>query len=666
MGYFDLLSVFALPFLILTAALLLLGLLCPDRIVDGYASALFGFAILLWVQGSFLMGNYGVFDGRGLNWEHSRLPGWADASIWIFVLAAAVRFSAHIAGRVPFMSGLLLLLQLSLMLVLGGTSREEVWVKKAIPEGRVPAKLLRYSSSQNIIHIVLDSFQTDVFQELIVEEGWESDLEGFVLFRENVGAAPYTSFSLPAIFSGRIYDGTESPSDYYQDSIQNGFQNRLYDAGYTVNLMPHLPMQSSAHTNYYRIPSVYGSSREELVYASAARLLDVALFRQSPHWIRIGIYNDNNWFIPSRVDRPAKVSSFQRKAFFLDYIRNIEASDSGPAYHFIHLMPPHPPYVTRRDGSYAGEVLANTRENYKNEARAILELFLDLVDRLKELRLYDSSLILLQGDHGSQIYPVVDGKVIHTCQPRMAALLTVKLPGTSGPFKVSSAPTSLLDIPSTIMNAVQVENDLPGRSVFEIDSAELRKRPFLLYHGQGDAPEITKYSIVGSIFDSPACVEEGRFVALGIRPQYEYGTQIRFGLMGNADGFVGSGWSLPKNKARWNNGKRAGLVFRVDPPQSDLVLKINFSPYLRAGKVPKQTIHVMANGHRIDTWTVTRGGVHRLQVVIPNSLIDSPELAIDFDFPDAVSPKAIGTGGDARRLAIEIHSAVVDTLSADY
>ncbi len=285
-GYLDLLSVFALRFLILIAALLFLGMLCPSRVLDGYASALFGFGVLLWVQGSFLMGNYGVFDGRGLTWEHSRLPGWVDASIWIFVLAAAVRFSTQIAGLVPSMSGLVLALQLTLMLVLGGTSREEVWVKETIPQGRLPAELLRYSSSQNIIHVVLDSFQTDVFKELIVEEGFESDLEGFVLFRENVGVAPYTSFSIAAIFSGRIYDGTQSPSDYYKDSIQSGFQNRLYDAGYTVNLMPHESMRSGTYTNYYRIPSVYGGLWEELVYANAARLLDVSLFRQSPHWVR--------------------------------------------------------------------------------------------------------------------------------------------------------------------------------------------------------------------------------------------------------------------------------------------------------------------------------------------------------------------------------------------
>ena len=272
-GYLSLLAVLVPPGLILVALLLVLGIVCPSRAVDRYSSALFAFAVLLWVQGSFLMGSYGVLDDRGVNWQQSSLPGWLDASIWILVLAASIHFSAHIAALVPFMSGVLLSLQLTLMLTLAGASREDLWVKARAPQGRVPMELLKYSSSQNIVHIILDSFQTDIFWELVAEEGLEDDLEGFVLFKENMGTAPYTSFSIPAIFSGRIYDGMQPPSSYYQDSIRNGFQSRLYDAGYTVNLIPHESMESGKYTNYYDIPSVYGGRWKEMFTVAAGRRL---------------------------------------------------------------------------------------------------------------------------------------------------------------------------------------------------------------------------------------------------------------------------------------------------------------------------------------------------------------------------------------------------------
>ena len=621
-GYFSLLAVLVPPGLILVALLLVLGIVCPSRAVDRYSSALFAFAVLLGVQGCFLMGSYGVLDDRGVNWQQSSLPGWLDASIWILVLAASIRFSAHIAALVPFMSGVLLSLQLTLMLTLAGASREELWVKARASQGRVPMELLKYSSSQNIVHIILDSFQTDIFWELVAEEGLEDDLEGFVLFKENMGTAPYTSFSIPAIFSGRIYDGMQPPSSYYQDSIRSGFQSRLYDAGYTVNLIPHESMGSGKYTNYYDIPSVYGGHWKEIVHANAARLLNVALFRQAPHWVRKQIYNDNNWFIDadwfidnnwfikSPVVQPVNVVSFQEKAFVRDYVQNINIGDSKPAYHFLHLIPPHPPYVTLRNGAYAGNVLPNTRENYKNEARAILQLFMDLVDRLKELSIYDSSLILLQGDHGSQILPVVDGETIITCVSRLAALLTIKLPRSSGSLRVSSAQTSLLDIPATITRAIGFGNGMPGRSVFEIDQTEPRKRPFVIYQEGGDGPHISKYSINGSVFDPAACVVEGHAAVLINRPQYEYGMEIRFGMMGNSDSYMGFGWGPPSSRARWNDGDRASLVFRIDPPNSDLVLKVGLAPYVRFEGVPKQTIHVFANGTKIDEWLASEWRMH--------------------------------------------------------
>ena len=108
---------------------------------------------------------------------------------------------------------------------------------------------------------------------------------------------------------------------------------------------------------------------------NAAHLMDVALFRQLPHWARYGIYNDNNWLITPLVAGSMNVSSFQK--------------------------------------------------------------------------------------------PVIDGKTIDTCVPRLAALLTMKLPGRSGGLTVSSAQTSLLDVATTIMKASGVDGRFPGRPIQE-------------------------------------------------------------------------------------------------------------------------------------------------------------------------------------------------------
>ncbi|MDE2667093.1 MAG: sulfatase-like hydrolase/transferase [Acidobacteriota bacterium] len=601
------------------------------------------------------MGTYGVFDGRGIDWSQFGLRGWMDASLWVLVLAAGLRFSHHLIRITSQASWTLIGLQSVLMLALSLTSEGGMWWKEHTPRHRVPAELLDYSSSRNIVHIILDSFQTDIFRELVVEQQLEDDLEGFVLFEDNMGVAPYTSFSIPAIFSGQIFDGKQLPGSYYRESVRKGFQNRLHDDGYKVNLVPLESMRDGKYTNYYRIPRVYMGSPEDVVQLSAAHLMDVALFRQLPHWARYGVYNDNNWLITPLVAGHRSVSSFQKKAFFNDYAGNVFVGDSQPAYHFLHLIPPHPPYVTRDDGSYAGRVLPNTRENYRNEARAILKLFLKLLNRLKELNLYDSSLIVLQGDHGSQIPPVIDGETIETCVPRLAALLTMKLPGSSGALTVSRAQTSLLDIAATIMKASGVDGGFPGRPIFEISPREARSRPFVTYRTSTGEPELTKYLITGSVFDPAACHGGEPVAVLRTRPQYEFGTDITFGLLGNADDFLGFGWSSPMSNGCWNNGHNSSLKIKLAVPENDLLLKATLRPYIKP-EVPEQQIHVLANGTEIDLWSAGKQQVHQFRAVIPKALIHSPDVEIAFHLPNAVSPRSIGAGGDRRQLAILMRS----------
>ncbi len=661
LGYLDLALTFLALAIAAAAVLTLFGLTLPGRAFSGYVGFLFALGVLLWLQRSFLSGGYGVFDGRGIDWAGFSAIAHLDVAIWLAALAAGVVLSRHLMAIAPFTSWLLLALQAVLMIFLGVSAAGPL-LKRAAPPVQIPSELLEYSSRRNVVHILLDSFQTDVFQELVEEQQLADELEGFVLFQENVAVAPYTSFSIPAIFSGRPFQGNQLPGDYYKEAIEKGFQSRLHEAGYTVNLVPTESMEAGKYSHYYEVPTVYAAGAADLRIANAARLFDVALFRQSPHFLRRIIYNENRWLIAPAFSGPENVATYQEKLFFRDYVENIRLTNSKPAYHFLHLLPPHPPYVTRADGSHAGEVLASTRENYKNEARAILKIFLDLLSRLKQLGVYDSSLILLQGDHGSQVGLFFNGERIETCLPRMAALLTVKLPSSSGPLRVSRAPTSLLDVAPTVLKAAGLDGEATGSSVFEIDPATPRSRPFFIFENRPEGPEITRYSINGFVSEGVECLEEDRVQRTEERYLYRYGTTIECGLMGNADPYLGSGWSAPMSKGCWNSGPQAELIFHLEPVQSELLLKARLFPHIRPGAVPQQRVLVSANGTRLDEWIATRARTSTLATPIPKEISSSPQLTVKFDFPDATAPTAVEGGGDRRALAVMMSSFRLDTL----
>ncbi len=636
------------------------GFILPVALVRKYASFLLMLGILTWFQASILLWDYGVFDGRSTNWGEFDLYGWLDISLWIGLLIVSVRYTKRVLPALTLAALILFIGQTALLLIQAGLERNS-WNKNLSSTGEIPSAMFEVSQQKNIVHIILDSMQTDVFLELAEKQGLSDEFAGFTLFYENTGVTPHTSFAIPAIFSGEIYDGSESPSSYYKNSMTNGFQNELYRAGFTVNLIPQLSMRDSNYSNYYKIPGSYKGTVEDLKQQNAAQLLDIALFRGVPHFLRKALYNEGEWFLLARVlvGRDMPVRSFQEKIFFSDYTKNLKLGGDTPAYHFVHMVSPHPPYVTLANGSYAGKTLPNTRENYLNESQAIIELVVQYIKKLKSLGVYDDSMIILQGDHGSQITPVVNGKQIQTCAPRIPALLVIKPSHSDGPLKTSHAPTSLLDVAPTILSALGHD----GQSVFDLDESLARQRLFMLYNGDGVASKITNYSINGSIFDPESCkFVESREIKIEA-DLYELGAEIQFGMTGNADSFMGAGWSACQPDYCWATGNQTDLTLPIDEVTTDLQLQVRFKPYLNELKLPEQRISVFVNGTQLAEWLVSRYVIQDASVRIPAELVHGEYLQIQFNFPDAVSPNSLGVGADMRILGMRVHSLRIDMLS---
>ena len=67
--------------------------------------------------------------------------------------------------------------------------------------------MFELSRTRNVIHIVLDAFQSDVFGEILAEERPKLDrsLSGAVFFANHTGAFPTTIASMPAMLTGKVY-----------------------------------------------------------------------------------------------------------------------------------------------------------------------------------------------------------------------------------------------------------------------------------------------------------------------------------------------------------------------------------------------------------------------------------------------------------------------------
>ena len=263
----------------------------------------------------------------------------------------------------------------------------------------------------------------------------------------------------------------------------------------------------------YNIPSPYSTSRDYLD-VTAAQLLDVSLFRHVPHGVKAGIYRDQQWlFQPWLAARRAVVAerSFSDAAFLLEFARRVTLGGDDPVYTFMHLMTPHPPVATNADCTYPGRRQAITVESYTAQARCALSGVRALLDRLRELDIYDSSAILLTSDHGLAVFRSSRGNerlrrqqelpdlsapaddypfrgmsspagALDRIVPKATPFLAIKPARSQGPLRLSYAPTAITDLPATLLDLVGLPNTIGrGVSVFAIEPTAPRERTYAHY-----------------------------------------------------------------------------------------------------------------------------------------------------------------------------------------
>lgn len=663
-GFWTIEAIYLYPAAIIFVALAGIGLVLPRRFFHGYSAVLFGFGVLAWVQGNILLWDYGVFDGTGINWGDYSWRGLVDAGVWAGLLLIIFLFRKK-AVRISAAASLTLIAIQGVVFISSYSSLKPAQASRQI---ELPKGLLEYSSSFNIVHILLDAFQTDVFEEIVKEKKMAPALEGFVLFRENMAAYSATNFSLPSIFSGEAYQGDIEPSSFMNRIYsEKAFFKRLLDSGYTVNLVPGIIIPAKNFSNLYRVPRIYGGTMRDNEVSEAASLMDVALFRLSPQFLKKKIYDSENWTIRrafaenSRSEAGPKAGTYIHLEFFRDYRGKIRVAGPEPAYHFIHLLSPHPPNTAHANCDYAGGVLPNDKNSYMGEASCVLALVADFLGELRKLGLYDSSFIILQADHGGGYPPInAEGEPGKEISPqwvgRSLALLAVKPSQAKGDMRVSSAKTILTDIPSTVMKAAGLPDYYEGHSVFELDPDGARERHFFIPEDISKRAVINRLKVVGSVYDYGSWLREKDITSAFSASLYKWGTQIGFGTLGKALPYLDKGWARPLNSANWTKGKRASLSMPISEPESTTItMKTRFDALVHPGIIDGQTVNVIVNGKKVASWYVQERGFRDYSATFPKNLVSGKKnLEIAFDLPDAVPANAVPgeASSDLRGIAV--------------
>jgi len=471
------------------------------------ASALvFVLGLLLWLQGNLLLWDFGPLDGREIAWGKRGLTGLIDGALWALFIILALVLSRRTMRLARRFAPALLLVQL-LAFGFQGWKAPQVEGFKTLALDPTDRNL--YSREKNVIILVLDAFQSDVFQEIIRRDAAYGEIfRDFTYFRNNLGGFNGTYFSVPLILTGRYWDGSESIEEfkkrvYLSDSLPFVLKKKGYHVGLYPLQYPGILYNRQVASNFV--------SRKNLSRKELAFLIDLALFRQLPQFLKNMVYHDQLWFL-SRLfdDALPQRAKWKRRAERMTIqdlnqdVQRIQEFASGlrltdrPVFKYWHWQGMHRPLARNENCEY--EKLAFSRGNYLRQARCVLGLVGRFLAGLKHAGIYDRSLIFVLGDHGVTrenlgilaetspgVWTLEEGSDIipNIRQGALPLLLVKRFAAAQSGIKVSDAPSILADIPRTVFDECGVKTQVPGISLFDLREGQKRERPFYAISGTG-------------------------------------------------------------------------------------------------------------------------------------------------------------------------------------
>ena len=594
----TLLSV-SLPWVALAVVLLSLPLLTGNRALLRIIAAFwFCLCISIWISTSFLILDVGVLDGR----TEIVVPA-SHVALTVVTLLSAAFASALAAYRAP---GKCLLAVAALSIAqLGGslfhiarTAPGETRGADADPAA--VADLYRLSDQKNVLIIVIDTFQSTLFEDYLQKapDVYE-DLDGFTFFRNTTGSAPTTYASMPPIHSGVMFEPERSLSSAYEELVQSGsFVAQLAQAGYRASMVN--AIRSCPEGAQCLEDQLIMNDDESAAAYEYLQLLDVSLLRAAPAGLKRWVFNDGSWRTRRWIgDQQMQARPIRNHRFLTRFIDRIHVSEGSPAVKFLHLFHVHPPIEISDTCEPLLETLPLTRENFGLPASCAVETVIRLLARLKTLGVYDNSFIAVIADHGARLRPVPrSNEIVGAAMP----LLLVKPPSARGPMQVSDRPAEIRDIAATVCKETGDCRSLGGAPLDELPASRRRSYFHYLWRHEfwsSDRIEaVSEYEINGLVWQPTSWA---RLQPPLPRLPTDETVPINDGFPSRA-GYLDWGWSILESWGVWSDGPSASLSFSCTAAaqrSTDLVLDTML--FVRP-ESPALSVSLTANGHAVKSW----------------------------------------------------------------
>lgn len=515
----------------------------------------------------------------------------------------------------------------------------------------------RLSPTRNVIHVVADTMQGSLVRDIIQSDAgrYEMLLDGFTLFADAMGHYPSTFASVPYYMTGRAPAGPDGdvPSvpftwDYVRQTLaDHSVVGALAARGYRTFGYQVSPLYCSGKYSACQAGPVFdGRALEESGrYASLRQIADVALFQTSPLVLRQRIYDNGDWFLAGGRRRPRAYSGI------LDvFLERISNDASAPTYNYFHLAGGHGPLRFDEACNYIG-VQPLTPANQRRQVTCALRQVERLLHALRELGVYDQTMIVVHGDHGTPEMPHQTTGAARAMVPAYvigsaSTMLLVKPIGARGRMRVSQAPAAIGDIPATLSDALGLGVEFPGVSLLRLDTSP-RTREFVFYEQWERVASMQalrnprRYVVGPGVLDERNWTRATTAAASGT-PSRLWMDDPRFEQFATGFGAL----EVQERPARWITNTVARVRLASAPKSAAQVVIECFVPEVIRG----QSATIAVNGTvvgRLDAAALSQSASHAFP--IPRSVLKQPEHVVEVRMGKIFRPRA-----DSRSLAMVV------------
>lgn len=458
----------------------------------------FGFS--LYVQGNYVITDYGVMDGTVIDWGQFKKEGIISVVTFCGIIVIAIligylikfdRFN-NISKIISICVVLVQVTTLTTLLI------SENGLKKPMEYISTCDGELELSNDENFIILMLDSFDSQAFGKILKDENseeYKEILTDFTYYPDTVGCFSWTDLAFPAIISGENYRNDFTYGEYLEKAYTDSpLLNRLnrdnwYSGVYTTSLLPQSDVVKKID-NCQRITRTVSSHKRLAGY-----MYKLVAFRYLPQPLKKYL-----WFYPDDMRTSlecAKGDGIDIYGFdnfvFYDKIPTMTGDKKDKVFQFYHIDGTHPPFTTTKDFTINPDKIKDFgQEGIYDEARGMMILINSFLEKMKQEGVYQNSTIIIMADHG-----YID--------LRQSPLLMVKGKNENHPFEQLNTQISYEDLQPAFANILNGKNT--AKTIFPIPENENRSRIYTYYEWYVDmgpdshTRDITEYEVTGNAWD---------------------------------------------------------------------------------------------------------------------------------------------------------------------